>query len=80
MKDKIFEELKQASLEDVYYYLCKNEPNKKSKMYETWSYLESIAYDELLIEEERPNECTKIINDIIDFLKEQYKRSVKNND
>lgn len=68
-KDKIFEELRNASLEDVYYYLCKNEPSKKSKIHKEWDYLESIAYEELLIEDERPNECTKIINEIVEFLK-----------
>lgn len=75
-KDKIFEELRNASLEDVYYYLCKNKPSKKAKIHKEWDYLESIAYEELLIEDERPNECTKIINEIVEFLKEQYKRSV----
>lgn len=78
-KDKIFEELSNASLEDVYYYLCKNEPSKKSKIRKEWDYLESIAYEELLIKDERPNECTKIINEIVDFLKKQYIRG-KNND
>lgn len=73
-KDKIFEELRNASLEDAYYYLCKNEPSKKAKIHKEWDYLESIAYEELLIEDERPNECTKIINEIVEFLKEQYKR------
>ena len=74
MKDKIFEELREKSLEDVYYYLCKNEPSKKSKIHNEWDYLESIAYEELLIEEERPNECSKIINEIVDFLEKQWGR------
>lgn len=74
MKDKIFEELRNASLEDAYYYLCKNEPSKKSKIHKEWDYLESIAYEELLLEDERPNECTKIINEIVDYLERDWKR------
>lgn len=74
MKTKIFDELRTQSLEDVYHYLCKNEPSKHSKIYNEWDYLESIAYEELLIEDERPNECTKIINDIINFLEKQGER------
>lgn len=70
-KDLIFDELKEKSLEDVYYYLCKNEPSKKSKKHMQWDYLESIAYEELLIDDERPEECNKIINEIVEFLKEQ---------
>ena len=78
MKNKIFDELREKSLEDVYYYLCKNEPSKKSKIHKEWDYLESIAYEELLIEEERPIECTKIIDEIVDFLKKQWERRNKN--
>ena len=71
MKDKVFEELRSASLEDVYYYLCKNEPSKKSKIHEEWDYLESIAYEELLIEDERPHNCNAIINEILKYLDKQ---------
>lgn len=70
---KGFEELKESSLEDVYHYLCKNEPSKKSKKHEEWDCLESIAYEELLNEEEHPNDCTRIINEIVDYLERQWK-------
>ena len=69
-KLKMLEELKNESLEDCYYYLCKAIPNKNAKRFKQWNYLESVAYEELLNEEENPNECTKIINLIVDYLKE----------
>lgn len=77
MKTKIFDELREQSLEDVYHYLCKNEPSKHSKTHTEWDYLESIAYEELLIEEERPNQCIKIINDIVNFLEKQWQNKLK---
>lgn len=81
MENKIkkdLEELKNESLEDCYYYLCKARPNKNAKRFKQWDYLESIAYEELLNDEEHANECTRIINLIIDYLKDDYKiRRVK---
>lgn len=69
-----WEELKENNtLEDFYNILCRNKPHKNSKMYSTWNYLESTAYEELLNEEEHPSECERIINEIIEFLKEQRK-------
>lgn len=73
MKNKIFDELKEKSLEDVYYYLYKNEPNKNSKLYDEWEYLKIIVYEELLIEEERPKQCEELIDEVVEFLKKQWK-------
>ena len=39
LMSKGFKELRESSLEDVYHYLCKNEPSKKSKKHEEWDYL-----------------------------------------
>ena len=72
-KKEIFDNLREASLEDVYYYLCKNEPTKKSKLHQEWDYLESIAYEELEEENENIKQCTNIINAIVDFLEKQWK-------
>lgn len=72
--NKGFDELREQSLEDVYNVLCKNEPSKNSKKHKEWSYLESIAYEELLIEDERPHECTEIINEIVDYLEREWKK------
>lgn len=58
------------SLEDMYNILCRNEPTKKTKKHEQWDYLESITYEELLNENERPLECERIIDEIIEYLKE----------
>lgn len=71
----MMESLRNESLEDVYWYLCKDKPHRNSKDYKKWDYLESIAYEELLCKEEHPNECTKIINEIVDFLIEQRKKA-----
>lgn len=71
--NKGFDELREQSLEDVYNVLCKNEPSKNSKKHKEWSYLESIAYEELLEEDERPHDCTKIINEIVDYLEKEWK-------
>lgn len=68
-RNDIYEELREQSLEDVYNVLCRNEPSKNSKRHLIWDDLESIAYEELLDEEEHPNECTRIINMIVDYLK-----------
>lgn len=67
-----WEKLKEIySLEDFYNILCRNKPNRKSKIYIKWDYLESITYEELLNENENVKECNKIIDEIIEFLKEQ---------
>lgn len=77
LHNKGFDELKEQSLEDVYNVLCKNEPSKNSKKHKEWDYFESIAYEELLIEDERPHDCTKIINEIVDYLERDYKHANK---
>ena len=75
----MWEKLKlEHTLEDWYNILYRNRPHKNSKSYQQWDYLESIAYEELLIEEERPKECEKIIDEIIKYLKEQKKEVLKN--
>ena len=67
-----WEKLKETySLEDFYNILCRNKPNRKSKIYMKWDYLESITYEELLDENENVKECNKIIDEIVEFLKEQ---------
>lgn len=67
-----WEKLKETySLEDFYNILCRNKPNRKSKIYMKWDYLESITYEELLDKNENVKECNKIIDEIIEFLKEQ---------
>ena len=66
------EKLKESySLEDFYNILCRNKPNKNNKLFSKWDYLESIAYEELLDENEHISECNIIIDEIIEFLKEQ---------
>lgn len=74
MTKSVIDTLREQSLEDVYNILCRNEPSKNSKKHNDWDYLESIAYEELLNEEERPNECTKIINEICDYLEKDRKQ------
>ena len=64
---------KDYSLEDFYNLLCKNKPHHKSKLYSKWNYLESIAYEVLLNENENFIECDKIIDEIVEFLKIQKK-------
>lgn len=67
-----WEKLKETySLEDFYNILYRNKPHRKSKKYIKWDYLESIAYEELLNENENIIECNRIIDEIIEFLKEQ---------
>lgn len=66
------------SLEDFYNILYRNKPHRKSKKYKEWDYLESIAYEELLIENERPNECEKIIDEIIEYLKNEKTEVLEN--
>lgn len=61
------------SLEDFYNILCRNKPHKNNKLYSKWNYLESMAYEELLDENEHISECNIIIDEIIEFLKEQRK-------
>lgn len=64
---------KDYSLEDFYNILCRNKPHHKNKLYSKWNYLESIAYEELLNENENFMECDKIIDEIVEFLKIQKK-------
>lgn len=73
-KSFVFNELREQSLEDVYHYLCKNEPSKHSKIHTEWDYLESVAYEELLDENENAKQCIEIINEIVDFLERQWER------
>lgn len=69
-----WEKLKESySLEDFYNILCRNKPHKNTKLYSKWDYLESIAYEELLSENECISKCNNIIDEIIKFLKEQRK-------
>lgn len=68
------------SLEDFYNILYRNQPHRNSKKYKDWDYLESIAYEELLIEDERPNECELIIDKIIEYLKNEKTEELKNYD
>ena len=65
-----WEELKENNtLEDFYNILCRNKPYKNSKKYKEWDYLESIAYEELLDNNENIQESNKIIDEIIEYLK-----------
>ena len=65
-----WEELKENNtLEDFYNILCRNKPHRNSKRYKEWDYLESIAYEELLNNNENIQECNKIIDEIINYLK-----------
>lgn len=69
---KVWEEVKaNNSLEDFYNILYRNRPHKNSKKYKEWDYLESIAYEELLNENENTQECNKIIDGIIEYLKNE---------
>lgn len=73
MRDNInWNKLKENySLEDFYNILCRNKPHHKSKLYSKWNYLESITYEELLDENENISECNNLIDEIIEFLREQ---------
>lgn len=74
----MWEKLKENySLEDFYNILCRNKPHRNSKNFKQWDYLESIAYEELLNEQEHPKECEKIIDEIIEFLKVQKNDIIK---
>ena len=67
-----WEELKENNtLEDFYNILYRNKPHRNSKKYKKWYYLESIAYEELLSDEENTQECNKIIDEIIEYLKNE---------
>ena len=67
-----WEELKENNtLEDFYNILCRNKPHRNTKKYKEWDYLESIAYEELLNDEENMQECNKIIDKIIKYLKNE---------
>ena len=61
------------SLEDFYNILCRNKPHRNNKLYTSWDYLESITYEELLNENESIEACNNIVDEIIEFLKEQRK-------
>lgn len=43
-------------------------------------YLESIAYEELLNDEENIQECNQIIDNIIEYLKKEKMEALKNYD
>lgn len=74
-----WEELKENNtLEDFYNILCRNKPHRNSKLFEGWDYLESVAYEELLNENENIQVCSEIIDKIIAFLKKQKKAVLKN--
>ena len=74
-----WEELKENNtLEDFYNILCRNKPHRNSKLFEEWDYLESVAYEELLNENENIQVCSEIIDKIIAFLKKQKKAVLKN--
>lgn len=64
------------TLEDWYNILYRNKPSKNSKLYLMWDYLESVAYEELLDENENPLKCNDIIDEIIEYLKEQKKQII----
>ncbi len=73
-----WEQLKENySLEDFYNILYRNKPHRNSKLYKEWNYLESIAYEELLDENENFEKCSKIIDEIIKFLKNQKKEALQ---
>lgn len=59
------------SLEDFYNMLCRNRPHKNSKKYKEWDLLESLAYEKLLNDNEDTQECDKIIDNIIEYLKNE---------
>lgn len=63
------------SLEDFYNILYRNKPHRNSKLYAIWDYLESIAY-EILLDEENESKNEKIIDKIIEFLEEQKKEII----
>lgn len=79
MKDKIFNNLINYSLEDVYDILYKNRPNKNNIMYDDWVVLENELREELLNSDERPNECVRLINNVISFLKEDWSHRYEEN-
>lgn len=76
MKIIDWEKLKENySLEDFYNILCRNKPHRNNKLYTRWDYLESVTYEELLNENESIEACNNIIDEIIEFLKEQRKEA-----
>mgnify|MGYP006960473838 CR=1 FL=1 len=65
-----WEEIKENNtLEDFYNILCRNKPHRNSKDFKEWDYLESVTYEELLNDNENIQECNKIIDKIIEYLK-----------
>lgn len=76
-----WEELKENNtLEDFYNILYRNKPHKNSKKYKEWDYLESIAYEELLNNNENIKQCNEIIDSIIEYLKKEKVEALKNYD
>ena len=73
-----WEELKENNtLEDFYNILCRNKPHRNRKRYKEWDYLESIAYEELLDDNENIQECNKIIDEIMNYLKNEKTEVLK---
>ena len=73
-----WDKLKETNtLEDFYNILYRNRPHRNSRLYKEWDFLESIAYEELLEENENPQKCDRIINEIITFLKKQKEMELK---
>ena len=66
--DKIKEDY---SLEDFCNIIERNKPNKNNKLYKKWFPLYQDIVEELENEEERPKECEILIDEAIEFLKEQ---------
>ena len=76
-----WEELKENNiLEDFYNILCRNKPHRNNKKYKEWDYLESIAYEELLNNNENMKQCNEIIDSIIEYLKKEKMEVLKNYD
>lgn len=68
------------SLEDFFNIIERNKPNKNNKLYNEWISLYQDIVEELDKEEERPKECEILIDEAIEFLKEQRrcKKCLKN--
>ena len=74
-----WEEIKENNtLEDFYNILCRNKPHRNSKDFKEWDYLESVTYEELLNDNENMQECNKIIDKIIEYLKNKKVEAIKN--
>lgn len=76
-----WEKLKENNtLEDFYNILCRNKPHRNSKKYKEWGYLESVACEELLNNNENIKQCNEIIDSIIEYLKKEKMEALKNYD